>query len=230
MPAYPIVSSAPLTLSPSTEGRVYGLFGLAIGLTLLGVWLGIQYMELLLGSGVLLMLLLVELGIVFTSGLWSRRSPLNYLLFGLFPVLSGLTLTPYLLAVVAGYVNGSAILLNALAATAFMAGAAAVVALTSGWNLSVLGRSLFFALLGLIGLGILQVFVPSFRTGQFELLLSGAGVALFAVFTAYDIQRIAALSRTGANPFQLALSLYLDIYNLFLYVVRFMLALSGRRD
>ena len=42
---------------------------------------------------------------------------------------------------------------------------------------------------------------------------------------AYDIQRIQHLSRLGASPFLMALSLYLDIYNLFLYVLRFMLAI-----
>ncbi len=33
----------------------------------------------------------------------------------------------------------------------------------------------------------------------------------------------------GANPFLLALSLYLDIFNLFLSVLRFMSVLSGER-
>jgi FtsH-binding integral membrane protein len=52
---------------------------------------------------------------------------------------------------------------------------------------------------------------------------------IFALFTAVDIQRVKMLGRYGANPFLLALSLYLDIFNLFLYILRFMLALSGDR-
>jgi FtsH-binding integral membrane protein len=130
--------------------------------------------------------------------------------------------------VLTGYANGASILLNALAATACIAGAAAVFARTTSWNLSVLSRALFFSLLGLIFLGLLQLFVPTLRTGAFELMLSGAGVLIFGVFMAYDLQRIQAMGRMGASPFLLALSLYLDIYNLFLYVVRFMVALSGQ--
>ena len=84
-------------------------------------------------------------------------------------------------------------------------------------------------LIGLIVIALLQLFVPSLRTGGMEIVISGIGVVLFAAFTAYDVQRVQALGRLGANPFLLALSLYLDIFNLFLYVLRFMLALSGDR-
>ena len=42
-------------------------------------------------------------------------------------------------------------------------------------------------------------------------------------------QRIESQGRMGANPFMLALSLYLDIFNLFLFILRFMTALSGNR-
>ena len=92
-----------------------------------------------------------------------------------------------------------------------------------------MSQALLFGLIGLLILGILQLFVPALRSTQFELILSGGGVLLFASFLAFDLQRIWQLGRAGANPFQLALSLYLDIFNLFLYVVRFMLAISGNR-
>ena len=223
------VRSQPIIVSPSVEAQVYGLFAVAMGLTVAGVLLGLQFAVALLTTGMSMILLLVELGIIFTSRWWMSSSPLNYLLFGLFPLLSGITVTPYLLYVLAGYANGGSILLNALGATAFTAAAAAVFARTTQWNLGFLGRGLFFAVLGLIGLSLLQIFVPSLRGTTTELLVSGFGVAIFAVFTAYDVQRIQQQSRLGANPFLMALSLYLDIFNLFLYVLRLMLALSGNR-
>lgn len=221
--------SAPLALSPSVQGQVYGLLAFAMALTLVGAYLGAQF-GVLLSPGALIFLLVAELGLILTAGAWSRKSPLNYFLFGLFPLFSGFTLTPFLLGVTAGYVNGGSILVNALLATTCMVGAAAVAALATGWNLSAMGRMLFLGLIGLIVVGLLQIFVPSLRTGQAEMLISGAGVLIFAGFTAYDIQRVAAMARSGGNPFLLALSLYLDIYNLFLYVLRFMLAVAGRRD
>jgi len=219
----------PIALEPSREAEVYGLFALAMALTAVGVFVGVQYAPAILSSGVHFMFLFVELGLIFTARLWMNKSPLNVILFGLFPLLSGFTITPYILYVLTGYANGGSILLHAFAATVFMAGAAAVFARTTSWNLGVLGKALFMGLIGLIILGLAQIFVPALRTTQFELLLSGAGVMFFAVFTAYDLQRIQHLSRQGMNPFLLALSLYLDIFNLFLFVLRFMLVIAGNR-
>ena len=200
-----------------------------MGLTVLGVFVGLRFAPTLLNSGAYMILLFAELGIVFTSGWWSKQSPLNYLMFVLFPLFSGITITPFLLMVLAGYVNGASILLNALASTTFMAAGAAVFARTTRWNLSGLGNALFLGLIGLIAMALLQLFIPVLRAPQFELIISGAGVILFALLLSFDLQRIQHLGRAGANPFQLALSLYLDIFNLFLYVVRFMLAISGNR-
>lgn len=229
MQQFSTAQSRPLALSASTESQVYGLFTLAMALTVLGVFFGITQASFLLSSGISLFLILAELAIVFTSRLWMDKSPLNIILFALFPVLSGITFAPYILMVLTGYANGSAILFNALTATVFMGLAATVFARTTSWNLGVMGRGLLFALLGLVGVGLLQLFVPALRTPAMELLISGAGVVLFAFFTAYDIQRIQGQSRLGANPFMLALSLYLDIFNLFVYILRFMTALSGER-
>lgn len=218
-----------MALSASTEAQVYGLFAIAMALTVLGVYIGLWQAAALLTTGTHILFLILELAIIFTSRLWMDKSPLNILLFGAFPVLSGITFTPYLMLILASYANGSAILFNALAATTFMALAAAVFARTTSWNLGVFGRGLFFSLLGLIGIGILQLFVPALRTPGVELFISGAGVAVFGFFTVFDLQRIQGMARVGANPFMLALSLYLDIFNLFLYILRFMTALSGER-
>jgi len=222
-------SGRPMALSASTEAQVYGLFAVAMALTVIGVSIGYSQAPILLSTGTHVLLLILELAIIFTARLWMDKSPLNILLFAAFPVLSGITFTPYILYILVSYVNGLAILYNALAATTFMALAAAVFARTTSWNLGVFGRGLFFSLLGLIGIGILQLFVPALRTPAAELFISGAGVAVFGFFTAFDLQRIQGMARVGANPFMLALSLYLDIFNLFLYVLRFMTALSGER-
>ena len=229
MPTFSSSHAKPVSLFASSEAQTYLLFAVAMGLTVLGVFVGLRFAPTLLNSGAYMILLFAELGIVFTSGWWSKQSPLNYLMFVLFPLFSGITITPFLLMVLAGYVNGASILLNALASTTFMAAGAAVFARTTRWNLSGLGNALFLGLIGLIAMALLQLFIPVLRAPQFELIISGAGVILFALLLSFDLQRIQHLGRAGANPFQLALSLYLDIFNLFLYVVRFMLAISGNR-
>ena len=223
------IRSRPVVLDSSSEAKVYGLLTLTLALTVVGALLGTMYAQVLIGSGVQIFFLIAELILIFTSRMWMRASPLNIILFAAFPLLSGLTVAPYILYVLAGYVNGASILLNALAATIFMAAGSAVFALTTRADLSGMGRVLFMGLIGLIVIALLQLFVPSLRTGGMEIAISGIGVVLFAAFIAYDVQRVQALGRLGANPFLLALSLYLDIFNLFLYVLRFMLALSGNR-
>ena len=228
MQPYTTTSSRPIVLSSSTEAQVYALFALAIALTVGGVFIGLRALSLLSGP-ILFICLIAELAIIFTSRFWVESRPLNYLLFGLFPLLSGFTFTPYIIQILAGYVNGASILLNALISTALMALAVAVFARTTSWNLSGMGRFLFFALVGLLCFAVLQIFVPGLRVPQAEMIFSGIGVLIFAGFTAYDLQRIQAMGRVGVSPFLMALSLYLDIFNLFLYILRFMLAVSGNR-
>ncbi len=220
--------SQPIALSPSTEAQAYLLFTLAMGLTLGGVYLGMNFAGILLMSGMHILFAIAELALIITATWWSRTSPLNIALFVLFPVLSGITVTPYILSVLTGFANGPAILFNAVAATVGISlSAAALARLAPG--LSAWANTLFYAVIGLLLLSLAQVFLPALRTPGFELAISGAGILVFAAFTAFDIQRVRQMGAVGANPFMLALSLYLDIFNLFLSVLRFMSALSGDR-
>lgn len=220
--------SNPIVLSASTQSQVYGLFTLAMALTFLGVFFGMNFAQYLLSTGLHVMFAIAELAIIFTATWWSRKEPLNYILFALFPVFSGITITPYILMVLAGYANGSQILFNAVGATVFMSLSAVVLARIAP-NLAAFGKALFFAVIGLLVMSLLQIFVPALQTQGMELLISGAGIVIFALFTAFDLQRIERLGAVGASPFLLALSLYLDIFNLFIYILRFMTALSGER-
>jgi modulator of FtsH protease len=221
--------SQPIVIGSSNLSSVYALFAIAMSLTAFGIYAGSTFALPILASGWIYLLVLLEFAIVFTARMWQRSSPLNYVLFALFPILSGLTVTPLIITVAVGYANGYAILANAAIATALMTGAAAIFARTTSWNLAQMGGILFTAVIGLIGVGLVQMFVPSLRTGGFEILVSGIGVVVFALFTAYDLQRIRQRAGMGESPFLLALSLYLDIFNLFLYILRFMMATSGNR-
>lgn len=221
--------SAPVTLSSSTESQVYALFALALGLTTVGVFLGMTFAASLFGTPAFIAMTVAEFALLLSAPFWMNRNPLNMVLFLAFPLLSGITATPYLAYVLTGYANGGAILLNAFGATACTALAAAVVA-RSGINLQGLRGFLVFGLLGMIVFILAQLFVPALRGSTFDILLSGFSIVLFSGFTAYDLQRIMHMGRIGENPFMLALSLYLDIFNLFMSVVRFMTAVSGRRD
>jgi FtsH-binding integral membrane protein len=218
-----------LPLVAATVASVYALFAAAMGFTVVGVFLGALYAPVILSSGVHFLLLLAELAIIFTSGWWVKRHPWNFVLFGAFPLLSGFTIAPFLL-LVAATPTGNAILLQALASTALMVLATALIARSYPKALSGMGGVLVTSVIGLLVLMLLQLFVPALRLSTgFELFISGAGVLLFAAFTVYDLARLRQMAVAGTSPFILALSLYLDIFNLFLMILRFMLALSGGR-
>ena len=70
--AFTSLRSRPIVLTPSTEAKVYGLFALALALTVVGTFLGIANARILIGSGVQFFFLIAELALIFTSGLWMR--------------------------------------------------------------------------------------------------------------------------------------------------------------
>ncbi|OGJ62463.1 hypothetical protein A3A67_03905 [Candidatus Peribacteria bacterium RIFCSPLOWO2_01_FULL_51_18] len=222
------VSSVPLSVRQVSSA--YFLLTLALALTVAGVFFGIGFALPLLSSGWVFVLFIGEIALIFSARIWSKSYPLNYVLFAVFPLLSGLTLTPLIMSVLAGYVNGAAILLNAVITTTLLTGVAAVSTNFITRDIgSVAGRFMFNALIGLIIFGLLQLFVPGLRGPGMEMIVSAVGIVVFGMFLAYDIQRLRRGTAMGESPFLLALSLYLDIFNLFLYVLRFMLAVSGRR-
>lgn len=222
-------SRSQVVISLPGTPQVYGLFSLAVGLTAVGVGLGAVFASSLFSTGVYLLLMVAELGLIFTSHIWARREPWNLLLFGLFPLLSGITIAPYLWLVASGPF-GNTILLHALLATTFMTLASALIARTYPGVLMGMGGVLMTGLIGLLLLGLLQIVVPALRLSTgFELAMSGGGVLLFATFTAYDLQLVRARLHAGVAPVLVALHLYLDIFNLFLMILRFMVALSGAR-
>lgn len=111
------------------------------------------------------------------------------------------------------------------ASTAGMFGAMAFYGATTRRNLSGMGRTLMMLLFGLIIAGIANLF---WGNGMMDLIISGVGVVVFSLFTAYDTQKILEqglctdeeLRRKGAVLG--ALTLYLDFINLFLYLLRFL--------
>ena len=92
-------------------------------------------------------------------------------------------------------------------------------------DLSVIGHTLYMALIGLILATLVNFFM---RSAMLDYILSYIGVGIFVGLTAWDSQKIkrilSEMNDTGeeAQKFALlgALTLYLDFINLFLYLLR----------
>src|SRR5690242_20917070 len=89
-------------------------------------------------------------------------------------------------------------------------------------DLSGIARAAFWALIALIVFGIVTIFV-NIPNGQ--LIYAIAGLAIFAVLTAFDFQRLRRSQDIRTAPL-LAASIFLDILNVFLLL----LSLFGRND
>lgn len=164
---------------------------------------------------------IAELALIFTSSWWSQMAPpINYGLFGLFAFLSGLTLYPLLMLALS--VGGSEMIFKALTATVALSLAAGTYAKTTQRDLSGMGGFLMMALIGLIVVGVLQMF---WFNSMVELVSSGIGVILFSAFIAYDIQMIEKYPEERA--IEASIGLYLAIFNLFTSLLRFLMAMQN---
>ncbi|MFC1616361.1 Bax inhibitor-1 family protein [Patescibacteria group bacterium] len=206
-------------------GKVMSYFALAIFTSTVGIFVTFQYfMEFFIKYPAAMWGLFIgELAIIFTSRWWSKKSPLNRFLFGGFAFITGVTVAP-LIALVLAIPSGVGILIKALVATTFMFVATALIGTKTKYDLSGLRGFLVAGLIGLIVVGVLGIFFPWGNT--MELVYSGFGVLLFSGYTMYDFQKLKSYPED--RYIDAALNLYLDIFNLFIFILRFMLAFTGR--
>ncbi len=164
---------------------------------------------------------LSALGIVLVMGFGQRAltsGALSVLLMA-FSAVEGLLFGPILVA----YTQESLAL--TFACTAGMFAAMGLYGAFTKTDLSTLGRTLWMLFFGLIIAMVANWFLGS---STLELVISGVGVIVFALFTAYDTQKLIALSYSDDEVIRSkgavlgALSLYLDFINLFLFLLRFL--------
>lgn len=213
------------TAMPSLLRKVYGWMGLALGLTGLTAYVVGTTPELIsrvATPGALILLLLVQLGLViFLSARIATMTRASALIsYIAYSILSGLTLSTIFLV----YTQGSIALTFFICAAMFSS--MAIYGYYTKADLSSLDSFLFMGLIGLILAGLANMF---FKSQGFDLIISAAGVLIFTLYTAYDIQMIKRLGQqligNGEEVDKVAivcaLKLYLDYVNLFLYLLRF---------
>ena len=155
--------------------------------------------------------------VIVLSGKIEDLSPVKAkLMFYLFSMLNGVTLTPMLLV----YTGAS--IATAFFITAGMFGVMSVFGYVTKRDLSGWGSYLSMALIGLIICMIVQFF---FNNPMFDFLVSIAAVIIFVGLTAWDTQMIKDLAKNSLiKPENVAtygaLSLYLDFINLFIHILK----------
>lgn len=146
--------------------------------------------------------------------------------FAGYAVLNGITLSAIFLA----YTGATIALAFVTTAAAF--GGMSLYAVTTRRSLQGIGHYLMMGLIGIIIASVINIFL---RSPGLYYLISYAGIAVFMGLTAYDTQRILAMSRQYSGSVDEtdyirisilgALKLYLDFINIFLFALR----IFGRR-
>lgn len=190
-------------------GQVMGLVALTVGFTALGAYIGRN-----LSGGTALLLFIGAFACIFGLQFATARGREQLaiaLLFGL-GLFLGLAVGP----VIAVYAKGDpAALWQAAGSTGAFVAALGAYGYATRRDLSSWYRVLFWALLGLIVFGLLLIFI-NIPSGN--LIYSVLGLVVFGAFTIFDFNRLRRANMASAVP--IAAGIFLDIFNIFLFMLR----------
>jgi modulator of FtsH protease len=214
MPTYDDLGFAPRTAVTRDDtravfGQVMGLVALTVGCAALGAYIG---RDLSGGAGILFFIgaFACIFGLNFATRAGREQLAVGFL-FGL-----GLTIGLAVAPVIAYYAhsNPSAVWQAAGATGAFVAALGAFGYATRR-DLSSWARTLFWALLALIVFGIVAIFVS---IPHANLIYCVLGLVIFGGFTIVDFNRLRSADMASAVP--IAAGIFLDIFNVFLLLLR----------
>ena len=167
----------------------------------------------LIGFGIASFILVILTGVLRNNGI------LAGITFYLFSALEGVMLAPIF------YIYTGASIITAFASAGFLFGIMAILALTKKVDFRKFGTYLFVGLIGIIIASLLNIFL--IKSAGLGIVISIITVIVFLGLTAYDIQRLEEMAYTDGNAFLGALTLYLDLINLFLALLNIF---GERRD
>lgn len=206
---------------------VYGWMGCALALTAGAAYYVASvpsiFMYIYTHSAVVIGLMIFQVGLVIAiSALINRISFVTALaMFLLYATSLGVTLSSIF------FVYTEVSILSTFLTTALMFGAMSLYGYMTKADLTSVGSMSMMVLFGLIIGMVVNMFLKS---EHFDYVLSGIGVVIFVLLTAYDTQKIKQIARPMLADHELAskmtligaLTLYLDFVNLFLFLLRFM--------
>lgn len=155
----------------------------------------------------------------------AQRSPaLGLAMFYLFTVVMGVEVGP-LIKMYLHLANGQQVVFDAAMTTALGMAVMAMVAQIARFNYQKVGNYAAAALLGLIIVGFISIFFHFLSPGVY----AWAGLAIFSVLLLVDFMRLRD-SPANSTPVFMALSIYLDALNIFLFLLQIFGNGGGRRD
>ncbi|XP_058124959.1 protein lifeguard 1-like isoform X2 [Anopheles ziemanni] len=143
-----------------------------------------------------------------------RKAPMNFIFLTLFTLAQA-----FLLGVSSARFSREEVML-AVGITAAVCLGLTLFAFQTKWDFTVMGGVLFVAVLILMLFGLLAIFIPG---KTMTLVYASAGALIFSIYLVYDTQlMIGGEHKYSISPEEYifaALNLYLDIVNIFLYIL-----------
>ena len=221
-------ADAVLPISQNTVLRnTYWLLSLSLLPTIVGAFVGMQlglaaYIAAspIVGSLVMLGVMIGSLFIVTRL----RNSSWGVVALFAFTFIAGVALTP-ILTVAAGFRNGWQLVGLAAGLTAAIFFVLAGIATVTKKDFSFMGQFLMAGAILLFFAFLIAMFFP---VPAVTVTLSAIAVLIFSGFILYDVSRIIHGGET--NYIMATLSLFLDLFNVFINLLNLLLAFTGNRD
>lgn len=190
--------------------KVLGLLGVAAIFTAVGALTSPA-----LGRAGFFIGLIGGLGSLIVLRFVKERAPLNLILLCVFATFEGMLLGGILEAYIASGLG--VLVLNAASATGLVTLIAGGYGYTTKRDLTGLGSYLFIGLLVLIGASLIGLFL---HLALLEIAIAAGGALLFTAFLVFDLNRVARAGQVSqGDTILMAVSVYIDIVNLFLFIL-----------
>eukprot|EP00930_Biecheleria_cincta_P070089 TRINITY_DN5774_c0_g1_i1.p1 TRINITY_DN5774_c0_g1~~TRINITY_DN5774_c0_g1_i1.p1 ORF type:complete len:251 (+),score=40.94 TRINITY_DN5774_c0_g1_i1:75-827(+) len=154
-----------------------------------------------------------------------KNYPVNLYILGAFTLIMSLNVG--VVCAMVSEVGLGHLVVQAALITALLTCGLTLYAFKSKRDFSFLGAVLFPLLFALSMFGLLSLFFPSLRTGVTGLMYSFAGAVIFCLYIVFDTYRILHSLKVD-DYVEGAIQLYLDIINLFMYVLEILIKLSAK--
>jgi len=121
--------------------------------------------------------------------------------------------------------NGAQLIGMAAGGTGIIFFTLATIATVTKKDFSFMGKFLFIGVVLLVVASLANIF---FQVPALSLTISAIAVLIFSAYILYDISQI--INGGETNYVMATMSLYLDIYNIFVHLLSLLMAFSGDRD
>ena len=206
--------------------NTYWLLALSMIPTVLGAWIGVELQfSFFPGRPGLSLIAFMAIAFGFMFAIEKTKdSALGVAVLLGFTFFMGLMLSR-LISHTLGYSNGGALIMTAFGGTATDFAVMATIATTSKRDFSNLGKTLFIGLILLVLASVANLF---FAIPALSLAISVIAIGIFSAYILYDVQQV--INGGETNYIKATLSIYLDVYNIFVNLLSLLGIFGGNRD